>query len=139
MTQETEMTPDPLERQAIEHLQSLLNEYLQMDDLADEMLALQQQSSPIDKHMDRLRSSREQILEIEKAAAGLMKRYRSEREHSSSEVNRLIAQMRQRIEKLMLKIATLEQLAHESYRQLIPEIDHGVRGNQMKQAYGNVF
>lgn len=137
MTRESETTPDSLERQVTDHLQSLLQEYLQMDSLADEMLDLQKQSKPIDGHMDRLRASREFIMEVENNAAGIMQQYRETRENSSRAVGQLIEQARQQIEKLMLKIASLEQSAQESYQQLMPEIDHGVRGNQMKQAYGN--
>lgn len=139
MTQSLNATPDPLEQQVLEHLQALFVEYLQMDDLADELLELQQQGKPIDSLMDRLRQGREQILELENRGSAVMRQYRETRDHSSAAVNQLIDQTRQKIEQLMLKIATLEKSAQKAYQQLVPEIDHGVRGNQMKQAYGNSF
>jgi uncharacterized coiled-coil protein SlyX len=137
MTHVPDSTLGKIEKQVTDHLQSILHEYLQMDELVDEMLNLQQQSKPIDIHIDPLRKSRQHILEIEKSATGLMQQYRQSAPHSSHEVNQLIEKTRAKIEKLMLKIATLEQSAKKSYSQLIPEIDHGVRGNQMKQAYGS--
>ncbi len=137
MTTKPESQRDPLERQVTDHLQSLLQQYLHMDSLANEMLHLQRQSKPIDGHMDLLRSSRDHIMEVENNAAGIMQQYRESRATASLAVGQLIEQARQQIEKLMLKIASLERSAQESYQQLMPEIDQGVRGNQMKQAYGS--
>ena len=126
-----------IEQQVVEHLQLLLGQYQQMDRLADEMVDRRQQAQSIDAQLDQLRAGREQISAIESSATEIMQHYRETREHASPTVNGLTEETKQLIKKLMLKVANLEQSARQSYHQLIPQIDRGVRGNQMKQAYGS--
>jgi hypothetical protein len=62
--------------------------------------------------------------------------YRKSRAAASDAVQRLSKHTAELVETLIEKISRLEDSARESYERLSPEINQSLRGQQMKQAYG---
>ena len=100
------------------------------------MLQKQGQGKPINDELYVLQQQREQLIEIENNSRPVKEAYRGSRTTASQPVKQLTEQTTAVIQKLVTKIAKLEDSTRESYQRLIPEIDKNLRGTQMKQAYG---
>jgi len=133
----TEFESSQLETKVIKSLQQLLAKYESLDELTQLMLAKQEKGHSIETEIDRMHHQRQQLTRLETEAQPINEAYRNSREHASETVSELTRQTTTLIKQVIARIAKLEAAARASYQQLIPEIDRNVRGNQMKQAYGN--
>jgi len=125
-----------LESQVVGTLKDMLARYQRIDLLAEEMLQKQGQGKPINDELDVLQHQREELIGIENNSRPAKEAYRESHSTASQPVKQLTEQTTALIQKLVIKIAKLEDSTRESYQRLIPEIDKNLRGTQMKQAYG---
>jgi len=133
----TELESNQLETKVIHSLQQMLSKYESLDGLTQSMLTKQEQGKSIEIEIDQMHREREQLMSLEQDAKPINEAYRNSREHASETVLDLTGQTTNLIKNVIARIAKLEVAARASYQQLMPEIDRSVRGNQMKQAYGN--
>ena len=133
----TEHESSQLEMKVVNALQQLLAKYESLDELTRSMLAKQEKGHSIEIEIDRMHRQRQQLMRLEQEAQPINEAYRNSREHASETVSELTRQTTTLIKNVITRIAKLEAAARASYQQLIPEIDRNVRGNQMKQAYGD--
>ena len=129
--------PRELESKVVDTLQQMLAKYEILDELTQTMINKHGQGQSIEIELDQMHRQRELLTQLEQQAQPVNEAYRNSRKHASEAVQNLTRQTTTLIQNVITKIAKLEDAARESYQQLIPEIDRSVRGNQMKQAYGN--
>ena len=125
-----------LEPQVLGTLKRMVTKYQRLDELTQQMLVQQSQGKPIETELDAMHREREELIKIENEARPVNEAYRNSRPNASEAVRQLTDQIASLIQSVIEKVGKLEDSARDSYRQLIPEIDQNVRGNQMKQAYG---
>ncbi len=126
-----------LESQVIDALEQMRNRYQQLDNLTQAMMAKHNEGQPFVSEIERMNQQRAELMELEKTSAPLNDAYRASRPHASKQVRQLIQRTATLIEQVIATIANLETVARQSYERLTPQINRSVKGNQMKQAYGN--
>jgi hypothetical protein len=126
-----------LERQMQDYLHTILDKYQQMSEAANRL----QEKTPESMTMAAgdmllMKERREEIEKLNLASQPLQTEYRATRDHASTAVDQLRERVAAVLQKLMMKIGSLEKDAQSSYDQLKPKIHNGVRAVQMKNAYG---
>jgi hypothetical protein len=126
-----------LESQLIGALEIMFARYERINALADQMLAKQQRGQPIQQELQTLQQERESLQELERQVKPTHEAYRKTRATASDAVKLLTDRTAGLVKELIGKIAKLEDSARESFQRLSPEVNQSLRGQQMKQAYGN--
>jgi hypothetical protein len=127
-----------LESQVICSLEQMLTRYSQLDQLTQKMLAKHQQGQAIETEIEEMNQQRSELMLLEQESVLINDAYRNSREHASEAVKKLTEQTAVLIAGVIEAIAQLETAARQSYERLTPQINQNVKGNQMKQAYGNL-
>lgn len=125
-----------LESRVTATLESILEKYVRIDLLADDMLAAESLIGTFDEHMLELRNERDAIEQLQSENRLINERYRATRPHASANVKQLTEKIGSLMQGLLMKITKLERQAKGSCQQLLPQIHEGVRAIQMKNAYG---
>ncbi len=129
--------PTELESQVICSLEQMLARYGQLDELTQAMMTKHQEGQSIETEIDEMNVQRSELMMLEQESMLVNESYRKSRKHASDAVKQLTEQTAVLITRVIASIAQLETAARISYERLTPQINRNVKGNQMKQAYGN--
>ena len=133
---ETQSSAAELETTVRNYLETILQKYQRIDQLADRMLTSDAEITFFDEQMTQFKSERDAIMQLQQRHQSINEQYRATRPHASPAVISLTDTIGSLMQSLLMKISKLERHAKGSCEQLVPQIHEGVRALQMKSAYG---
>lgn len=125
-----------LEQRVLTGMQTLLEKYQQLNQIADAMAQKQAQQQDIIQDLRTLDEVKLQIASIEQQTKPDRDEYRASQKTASPAVLDLTRRSTELLMTVKTKIDQLESHVRDAQGKLAPSIDQGVRASQMQRAYG---
>jgi recombinational DNA repair ATPase RecF len=121
----------------VQHLQRMLQQYQQLNQLADRMLEKQRAGATLEDELQVLDSAKQNLAPLETELVALRADYLAGIRQPTDHIQRLTHETAACLKEVIEKIAILEQATKLAHQKLAPVINQSLRAAQMNQAYGN--
>jgi len=129
-------TSPNLEKRVQAALSTMVQHYVQLDQLTDVMLAKQSKSEPLEEELKQLEHAKALLHAIEQESLSDRNQYRASAEHASPEIRHMSERATELLERVIAKVNQMESVTRQAHQKLVPTINQSLRAHQMSQAYG---